>query len=510
MMAAATLLDCHDRDQRSAFLPVPVQVSFRYTDAMRSRATPPHLQTNPANPADPAVLSVTSLNRLAKSLLEGHFPAVTVEGEISNLARPSSGHWYLTLKDKSSQLRCAMFVNRNRQVRFRPDNGQQVMVRGKLSIYEGRGDYQLIVDSMEEAGDGALRRAFEELKARLAEEGLFAEQHKRQVLNNYRHIGLITSPTGAAIRDLVSVFARRFPATRLTLIPVAVQGQQAAADIAAAIARANRLRGSLGLEALIVGRGGGSLEDLQAFNEEVVARAIHASELPITSAVGHEIDFTIADFVADLRAPTPSAAAELMSPAQQEYLDQLRGYRQVLTQLLRQRFSQWQQTLKALQRHLKRPDRRLQEHAQTLDRLETRLYRGQRQQLKRKGEQLDHLRRALGSHSPEQRLRQSRLDLQRWRRALRLAVEQRLQWARSSLGRISHSLDTVSPLNTLARGYSITYDSEQRVLRHCQQVQPGDTLVTRLADGSLRSTVGSIEPGSAPTTDDETTPSDPR
>ena len=332
---------------------------------MRSRATPPHLQSNPANPADPAVLSVTSLNRLAKSLLEGHFPAVTVEGEISNLARPSSGHWYLTLKDKSSQLRCAMFVNRNRQVRFRPDNGQQVIVRGKLSIYEGRGDYQLLVDSMEEAGDGALRRAFEELKARLAEEGLFAEQHKRQVLNNYRHIGLITSPTGAAIRDLVSVFARRFPATRLTLIPVAVQGQQAAREIAAAIARANRLRGSLGLEALIVGRGGGSLEDLQAFNEEVVARAIYASELPITSAVGHEIDFTIADFVADLRAPTPSAAAELMSPAQQEYLDQFHGYRQVLTQLLRQRFSQWQQTLKALRRHLKRPDRRLQEHAQT-------------------------------------------------------------------------------------------------------------------------------------------------
>ena len=461
---------------------------------MRSRSTPYSRPDIPSDPADPAVLSVTSLNRLAKSLLEGHFPAVTVEGEISNLARPSSGHWYLTLKDKSSQLRCAMFVNRNRQVRFRPDNGQQVIVRGKLSIYEGRGDYQLIVDSMEEAGDGALRRAFEELKARLAEEGLFAEQHKREVRNNYRHIGLITSATGAAIRDLVSVFARRFPATQLTLIPVAVQGQQAAAEIAAAIARANRLRDTLQLDALIVGRGGGSLEDLQAFNEELVARAIFASELPITSAVGHEIDFTIADFVADLRAPTPSAAAELMSPAQQDYLDQFRGYRQMLTQMLRQRLGRWQQTLTALQRHLKRPDRRLQEHAQTLDRLETRLQRSQQQLLLRRSEQIKQLRRALASHSPAQRLRQSRLDLQRWQRGLTLAIQQRLQVTRSNLGRISHSLDTVSPLNTLARGYSITYDDQQQVIRQCQQVQPGDTLVSRLADGTVRSTVDSIVP----------------
>lgn len=465
---------------------------------MRSRTVSARHQTLPADPADPAVLSVTSLNRLAKSLLEGHFPAVTVEGEISNLARPSSGHWYLTLKDKTSQLRCAMFANRNRQVRFRPDNGQQVIVRGKLSIYEGRGDYQLIVDSMEEAGDGALRRAFEELKARLAEEGLFAEQHKQEVPNNYRHIGLITSATGAAVRDLVSVFARRFPATRLTLLPVAVQGQQAAAEIADAIARANRLRQTLGLEALIVGRGGGSLEDLQAFNEELVARAIFASELPITSAVGHEIDFTIADFVADLRAPTPSAAAELMSPSQQEYLDQFRGYHQVFSQLIRQGLGKRQQTLVALQRHLRRPDRRLQEHAQTLDRLETRLRRSQHQALHRYQEHVTRLRRALVSHSPQQRLRQSRLDLQRHKRDLNRHMQQRLQLNQANLARLSHSLETVSPLQTLARGYSITQDSQQRVIRRYDELQPGDRIVTRLALGALHATVDKLEPESFP------------
>ena len=319
------------------------------------------------------ILSVSSLNRMARSLLESNFPAVIVEGEISNLAIPSSGHWYLTLKDKSSQIRCAMFVNRNRMVRFKPQNGNQIIVRGRLSIYEGRGDYQLLLDGMEEAGDGALQRAFEQLKAKLLGEGLFADTQKQTMLSHYQHVGVITSATGAAIQDILSVFARRFPATRITLLPVAVQGKDAADEIVNAIQLANKLTEKLGIEALIIGRGGGSLEDLQAFNEERVARAIFASELPICSAVGHEVDFTIADFVADLRAPTPSAAAEQLSPDQAEYFELLFTYNTQFQSAIKLAIRQGTQRLVWIAKQLKHPDRRLQEQAQNLDRLDLRL-----------------------------------------------------------------------------------------------------------------------------------------
>lgn len=439
-----------------------------------------------------AVLSVSSLNRLARSLLEGHFPAVRVEGEISNLAQPASGHWYLTLKDAKSQLRCAMFVNRNRQVRFRPANGQQIIVSGRLSIYEGRGDYQLIVDSMEQAGDGALQRAFEELKAKLDKEGLFDVNHKQEVGNHYQHIGLITSASGAAIRDLISVFARRFPAIRLTLFPVAVQGQAAAGEIVAAIELANKLQNSLGLQALIVGRGGGSLEDLQAFNEESVARAIFNSSLPITSAVGHEVDFTIADFVADLRAPTPSAAAELMSPSQDDYAEQFSAWRQVLQQSIRSRLLRHEQQLAALARHLKRPDRRLQDHAQTLDRLEIRLQRAGRQALERRQQALQQLQRSLYSHSPQRALQQSCRDLSRLQHQLGQNVKNHLLNTSSQLAELSRGLNAVSPLNTLARGYSISRDSQGAVIRSSSEVSIGDAINVRLAKGSFDARISSV------------------
>jgi len=441
----------------------------------------------------PAVLSVTSLNRLAKSLLETNFPAVTVEGEISNLARPASGHWYLSLKDKHSQIRCAMFAGRNRLVRFRPDNGLQVVVRGRLSIYEARGDYQLIVDSMEEAGDGALRRAFEELKAKLQAEGLFDAAAKREVRNNYRHIGLITSGTGAALRDLVTVFRRRFPATRLTLLPVAVQGSQAPGEIVHAIATANHLRERLGLEALVVGRGGGSLEDLQAFNEEAVARAIHASDLPIVSAVGHEIDFTIADFVADLRAPTPSAAAELLSPSREEYADQFEGYASLLLQHWRNAMNSRRQQLAGLARHLKRPDRRLQEHTQTLDRLEMQLRRATGQQLRRRHEVVARLQRSLRVNSPARALARLGERIAESRHRLRHVTLGLLQAQRARLGALSRGLNTVSPLQTLARGYSITQDARGRVLRRAADIEVGQTITTRLASGRLTATVEALD-----------------
>ncbi|MEX0964776.1 MAG: exodeoxyribonuclease VII large subunit [Pseudohongiellaceae bacterium] len=450
-------------------------------------------EQNPYNnePAAKA-LSVSSLNRMARSLLESNFPAVIVEGEISNLAVPASGHWYLTLKDSSSQIRCAMFANRNRMVRFKPENGKQIIVRGRLSIYEGRGDYQLILDGMNEAGDGALQRAFEELKAKLFGEGLFAEEHKQAMQGRYQHIGVITSATGAAIQDILSVFARRFPATEITLLPVAVQGKEAAGEVVRAIELANRLATKLGLEALIVGRGGGSLEDLQAFNDERVARTIFASGLPICSAVGHEVDFTIADFVADLRAPTPSAAAEQLSPDQMEYFDLFRGIGAQLQNAIKSTIKQGSQQLAWLAKQLKHPDRRLQEQAQNLDRLEIRMRRALRGNLTTQQTELTQLRRNLLANSPKQLLERNRIRLSAGRSRLDQSLRAQLAANRSSLTTLTRSLNSVSPLNTLARGYSITFDSASQVIRSGDDVKVGETISTKLLTGEIVSTVNKI------------------
>jgi len=438
------------------------------------------------------ILSVSSLNRMARSLLESNFPAVIVEGEISNLAVPSSGHWYLTLKDKSSQIRCAMFVNRNRMVRFKPENGKQIIVRGRLSIYEGRGDYQLILDGMEEAGDGALQRAFEELKRKLHEEGLFADELKQEMKNRYQHIGVITSATGAAVQDILSVFARRFPATRITLLPVAVQGKEAADEIVRAIEQANRLADKLGLQALIVGRGGGSLEDLQAFNEERLARAIVASKLPICSAVGHEVDFTIADFVADMRAPTPSAAAEQLSPDQAEYFELLFSYGAQLKNAIRSAIKQGRQQLTWLAKQLKHPDRRLQEQAQNLDRLDIRLRRAMSVKITSQMSELAQMQRSLLSNSPKQLLERNQIRLAAGRGRLDQALRSSMASRRMSLQTLSRSLNSVSPLNTLARGYSITYDRSSKVIRSAQDVEVGSTIKSRLGKGEITSTVEAV------------------
>jgi len=452
-----------------------------------SRNTNPYDQEHADN-----ILSVSSLNKMARSLLESNFPAVIVEGEISNLAIPSSGHWYLTLKDKSSQIRCAMFVNRNRMVRFKPENGQQITVRGRLSIYEGRGDYQLILDGMEEAGDGALQRAFEQLKRKLFEEGLFADQHKREMHSRYRHIGVITSATGAAVQDVLSVFARRFPATRITLLPVAVQGKGAADEIVNAIQVANKLAGKLGLQALIVGRGGGSLEDLQAFNEERLARCIYASELPICSAVGHEVDFTIADFVADLRAPTPSAAAELLSPNQEDYFELLQSYAVQFSNAIKQAINQQGQRLTWLARQLKHPDRRLQEQSQHLDRLDIRLRRAMGSEITAQAAELSQLQRSLLANSPKQLLERNQIRLAAGRGRLNQLLRSVLAVHGSKLQSLSRSLNSVSPLNTLARGYSITVDSSSNVIRRATDVAIGTSITSRLGEGEITSTVSAI------------------
>ena len=438
------------------------------------------------------ILSVSSLNSMARSLLESNFPAVIVEGEISNLAVPSSGHWYLTLKDKSSQIRCAMFVNRNRMVLFKPENGKQIIVRGRLSIYEGRGDYQLILDGMEEAGDGALQRAFEQLKRKLHDEGLFADENKQEMQNHYQHIGVITSATGAAVQDILSVFARRFPATRITLLPAVVQGAGAADEIVRAIERANTLAEKLGLQALIVGRGGGSLEDLQAFNEERLARAIFASELPICSAVGHEVDFTIADFVADLRAPTPSAAAEQLSPNQEDYFELLLSTSAQFKSAISLAIKQGRQQLTWIAKQLKHPDRRLQEQTQNLDRLDIRLRRAMSSNIATQRTELTQMQRTLSANSPKQLLERNKIRLAAGRGRLEQSLRSVLASHRSSLQTLSRSLNSVSPLSTLARGYSITVDSSSKVIRSTDDVKVGATITSRLGAGEIVSTVSAV------------------
>ena len=440
------------------------------------------------------VLSVSSLNQMAKSLLEGHFSQVAVEGEISNFANAASGHWYFTLKDQKSQLRCAMFAGRNRLVQFNPKNGDQLIVRGQLSIYPNRGDYQLIVSQMEEAGDGALRRAFEELKQRLRAEGLFDQRHKQEIMEGYHHVGLITSAAGAAICDMVSVFGRRFPATRLTVFPVAVQGAEAPGEISSALALANALTDELGLQALIVGRGGGSLEDLQAFNVESVARAIFASELPVVSAVGHESDFTIADLVADLRAPTPSAAAEVLSPNQLDYLEQLQGLLQRFSNLAGQSLTRRKEQLIWMVRRLRRPDKRLQDHAQTLDRLELQLKRVLRNRLQRATAQLALQQQALVALSPAKKLSQQRTQLTALSQRLAHSGRRHLDQRQKQLVSLSRNLNAVSPLAVLGRGFSISLTDSSQVVRQTADVAPGQTIVTRLADGTIHSSVTETRP----------------
>ncbi|MDX1492294.1 MAG: exodeoxyribonuclease VII large subunit [Pseudohongiellaceae bacterium] len=453
-----------------------------------------YYQDQQAPPLSRATLSVTSLNRMARSLLESNFPNVLVEGEISNLAVPSSGHWYFTLKDEGGQIRCAMFRNRNSRSAVRPRNGMQITLKGKLSIYEGRGDYQLIADAMEEAGDGALRRRFEQLKQKLSDEGLFEQNRKRPLPQSINHIAVVTSRSGAVIRDIISVLARRSPGTSITLLPVSVQGQEAPAEIARAIARANELAPALAFDVLIVGRGGGSLEDLQAFNEELVARAISQSKLTTVSAIGHETDFTIADFVADLRAPTPSAAAELLSSDIGERLGQLQRIQARLHKAIQSQLRDARQELKSASRQLKHPGRRLQEYAQSLDILEGRLIRATRHRLSHHASRLSEARNALAACSPMSRISANKQSLATLQQNLGKALKRKMQSSSQLLATTAHRLDSVSPLNTLKRGYSISFNEDQQVIQSSDDVNKGDRIRTKLNQGTVYSTVTSVEP----------------
>ena len=417
------------------------------------------------------IFSVAELNNSVKRLLENQFPAIWLEGEISNLALPRSGHMYLTLKDDQAQVRAAMFRGNNIRLKFKPKDGMQVLVRGRLSLFAPRGDYQLIIDHMEEAGLGALQRAFEQLKAKLDAEGLFDEERKQAVPSRPARIGVVTSPTGAAIHDILSVLQRRFPLTEIVLYPTLVQGSEAVTSICQAIETANR---RAECDVLIVGRGGGSLEDLWCFNDERVARCIAASELPIVSAVGHEIDFTIADFVADVRAPTPSAAAELLSADGRELLETLSSYQSWFTDRMARTIRERRQKLDWLSRQLKHPGKRLEEHAQRLDELELRLRQSMKRSLQLHQSKLQTANARLQNRNPKAQIQALQKDIANLRVRLRRSFHQDMVHRHTDLRHFALRLNTVSPLATLSRGYSITKTGDGHILRQAAQAAIGD------------------------------------
>ena len=421
-------------------------------------------------------------------LLERGFPLMWIQGEISNLTIASSGHWYFTLKDSKAQVQSAMFRTRNRLTRLKPENGLEVLVRARVTLYEPRGNYQLVVDHIEEAGAGVLQRQYEELKQKLNLEGLFATEHKKPLPALPRTIGVISSPTGAAIRDVLSVLKRRFAATDIILYPVQVQGEQAPGQICRAIGLA---RSRNECDVLLITRGGGSLEDLWAFNDEQVARAIYHCPIPTVSAVGHEIDFTIADFVADVRAPTPSAAAELLSPDQQTIKQRLQQIGSRLVSLQLQQITQHQRALKSIRARLQHPSRLLQQQNQRVDELDSRLQRGFKHRQLQAQSQLQRLTMRLQQHNPRNLLTQTRYQLDYLKQRLYKAQTLILYNAEQRLAKNSHALDIVSPLATLSRGYAIVQktDKQHTVVRNIEQIEVGDRLRTRLSSGHIISEV---------------------
>ena len=435
------------------------------------------------NPADNKTWSVSELNGIARSILEAELADVWVEGELGNIARPASGHLYFTLKDDRAQIRCAMFRNRGRLLRFEPDTGMRVRLNGRVSLYEPRGDYQLIVETMEPAGEGALQLAFEQLKRKLFEAGLFDDAAKKALPPHPTAIGIVTSPSGAAIRDILQILRRRYPLAAVIIYPVQVQGEAASAQIVSAIETANH-RNEVDL--LIVTRGGGSLEDLWPFNDERVAMAIHASRLPVVSAVGHEIDFTIADFVADVRAPTPSAAAELVSPeigALQRELETA-GYR--LKSHIDKRLADSHARLDTLRQRLTRrsPAALLQQRAQRLDELARRLGHALTSRLHQARERCGAARNLITAHRPDRRIDIARERLQQIDRHLTRLMQQRLDAETTRLQHFHRTLKHLDPHQVLERGYAIVSENKTgRIISSASAVNVGDEVTLRFRDG---------------------------
>lgn len=439
------------------------------------------------------ILTPNQLNTLARDLLESTFPLVWVEGELGSVSRPASGHLYFTLKDARAQVRAAMFKPKSQWLKFIPREGMRVLVRGRLTLYEARGDYQLILEHMEEAGEGALRRAYDELKARLEAEGLFDPARKRPMPAHVRRLAVITSPSGAAVRDVLSVLERRFPMLEVELLPSLVQGATAAPQITSLLRQADA---SGRYDVILLTRGGGSLEDLWAFNDEQLARAVAASTTPVVSAVGHETDFSLTDFAADLRAPTPSVAAELLVPDQRDLALRVRRLAQRLNQLQVHALGQAMQRADraALRLQALSPQARLSllEHRQQA--AFARLQSQWRQQLERRTARLAHAATGLRGNQPQRRLNALAEKLATLAPRAHAAMTRQLQGDALRLRGIARSLEAVSPLATVARGYSIlTRADDGALVRSAAQVKPGEQLRARLSEGELQLRVEHVD-----------------
>ena len=433
------------------------------------------------------VYTVSRLNKEIRAVLEQGFASLVLTGEISNFITPASGHWYFSLKDEKAQIKAAMWRGNNRSQSYRPENGAQVTVRARVSLYEPRGDYQLIVEHMEPAGEGQLKQEFDALKMRLAAEGLFSSAYKKPLPQNINRVGVITSATGAAIKDILTVLKRRAPQLDVIIYPAMVQGKEAHVHLVNQIQLANARNE---VDVLILGRGGGSLEDLWCFNHELLARAIYQSELPIVSAVGHEIDTTISDYVADVRAATPSAAAELVSPNTQELHNKVVELINRLNNAFKHNMADKRALATQLQHRLNlcHPRNQLNQKAQRLDELTIALQQGMRNRLYQQERTLNNLIPRLMRQSPDKKLSQASHQLMQIQTRLEQAMQHKLQHAQNSLALHASRLDSVSPLNVLARGYSITKSQQGEVVKSVAHIKTGDVLITELVDGAIKST----------------------
>ncbi len=435
---------------------------------------------------DSHVFTVSELNKNIRSILEGKFSDIWLQGEISNFKPHTSGHFYFSLKDKNSQMSAVMFKGFNSRLKFRPKDGQEVLIRGKITVYEPRGSYQIFCEVMEPMGAGALQLAFEQLKSKLQGEGLFLAERKRKLPTLPSHIALVTSPTGAAVRDMLNVLQRRFKGAEITIVPVLVQGDKAAASIVGGIQSANLLKG---VDVIIVGRGGGSIEDLWAFNEEIVARAIVASDKPIISAVGHEVDFTIADFVADLRAPTPSAAAELVTQNAEDILSRIQLQKRRLWNLLQSHLKSREQHVQNLNKRLIDPRRKLQDLIIRCDELTFRLEQSVLRSLETRRAHISLARQKLGR--PADRLEKFSQQVVFLCSRLQFFIESQLKIKRAELNKQMAVMDSLSPLRVVERGYSIV-KKEGQVVKNSEQLRSGDQLEVIFAKGQAEVVVNKL------------------
>ncbi|HCH70281.1 MAG TPA: exodeoxyribonuclease VII large subunit [Colwellia sp.] len=434
------------------------------------------------------ILQVSELTKKVRFILESELNTVWLTGEISNFIAASSGHWYLSLKDSKSQVRCAMFKGSNRRVRLQPLNGQQVLVRAKVSLYEPRGDFQLIIEQMEDAGEGVLRQQYEQLKNKLNVLGVFSQVHKKVIPEHIQTVGIVTSPTGAAVKDILSVLKRRNPNIKAIIYPALVQGEYASNDICHAIAQANNRQEC---DVLIVGRGGGSLEDLWPFNEESVVQAIYNSNLPIISAVGHEIDTTLSDYVADLRAATPSAAAELVATDSGELLNKITIFQQRLFNAINQKNTVLLQQQNHIQHRLAQvhPEQKLRVQQQKHDELSLRLSNAVQRFIVQSTQQPKLLQHRLTLLSPAKIITTQQNQVKQQEQRLIHAMQNSLQYKQESFVNLIDQIQLVSPLATIARGYSITRGKDNVVINSIAQVTLNDEITVQVTDGSIKARV---------------------